>query len=264
VPPSAASARAGAADSAPRPFDDVGVVAAFAARELVSHARAPARVPGRFDEQPADVGVADFGDRPARAALAGRTFRWHQADEAHERLHGLKAREVADPDGESQRGERVDVAQAAQATDEVTDRFVVRDVGELALELLDAVDEIDRVQVGRGTPAAAPCSKDWLPSHMRRAAATTGPGRGGRGAARTAHPRAVAHAVEPGVLVRADEIADTFKLDARSRIPSSSTLGGGSVPTRRLGAAESFGKQYRIGTAGLDRVRPQTTRKPRY
>src|SRR5437764_1975104 len=43
---------------APRALEDLGVLAALAARELIAAARRAPRVPGRFDEQPADVAGA--------------------------------------------------------------------------------------------------------------------------------------------------------------------------------------------------------------
>src|SRR5919106_2579632 len=78
-------------------------------------ARPPARMPGRLDQEPADVAVADLGDRALPALLAGGVLAGHQADEGHELLRTCEAAEAADLDQEREREQRVDATQAAQA-----------------------------------------------------------------------------------------------------------------------------------------------------
>jgi hypothetical protein len=68
--------------AAPGALDDDGVLAALAAGELVADRRPAARVPGRLDQQSADVAVADLGDRPLPALVAGGVLRGDKSDEA--------------------------------------------------------------------------------------------------------------------------------------------------------------------------------------
>jgi len=59
--------------AAPGALDHDGVLAALAARELIADVGAAACVPGRLDQQPTYVRVADLGDRslpPLRARRA--------------------------------------------------------------------------------------------------------------------------------------------------------------------------------------------------
>ena len=124
---------------------------ALAARELVGDGGTPPCVPGGLDEQPADVAVADLRDRPAVWALAGGVLGRDEADERHELRGRLEAREVADLDGDPERGERVDAAQAAQLGDELAPWSLLGRLANRALERLDApVDEIDGVLIPGG------------------------------------------------------------------------------------------------------------------
>jgi hypothetical protein len=79
-------------------------------------------MPGGLDQEPADVAVADLGDRPLPAVLAGGVLRGHETDEGHELLGGAEATEVADLGDQAERGRRVDAAQAPQPGDELTPR----------------------------------------------------------------------------------------------------------------------------------------------
>src|SRR5438094_4134557 len=54
----------------PGAFDHERVLAALAAGELVADLRVSPCVPGRLDQQPPDVTVADLGDRSLSALLA--------------------------------------------------------------------------------------------------------------------------------------------------------------------------------------------------
>src|SRR5262249_56047053 len=82
--------------AAPGAFDHGGVLAALATRELVANGRPAARVPGRLDQQPAHMCVADLGDRALPALLTGGALGGHEADESHELLGAAEAAEVAD------------------------------------------------------------------------------------------------------------------------------------------------------------------------
>src|SRR6266516_6911606 len=64
--------------AAPGALNDDGVLAALAAGELVADRRPAARVPGRLDQQPADMAVADLGDRSLPPLLARGALRGHQ------------------------------------------------------------------------------------------------------------------------------------------------------------------------------------------
>ncbi len=60
--------------AAPCALDHKGVLAALAAREVIADARAAACVPGRLDQQPTHVRVADLGDRALPPLLARRAL----------------------------------------------------------------------------------------------------------------------------------------------------------------------------------------------
>src|SRR6266498_1971779 len=134
--------------AAPGAFDVGRVLAALAAGELVADRRPPAGVPGRLDQQPADVRVADLGDRALPALLAAGALRGDEADEGHELGSGLEAIEVADLGDERERGQGVDPTQATQPADERPPRLLLGGLADRLLQLLDSrVDEIDRVHV---------------------------------------------------------------------------------------------------------------------
>ena len=82
--------------AAPGALEHGRVLAAAAAGELVADLRPPAGVPGRLDQQPADVAVADFRDRALAAVIAGGMLGGHEADEGHQLLGAGEAAEVAD------------------------------------------------------------------------------------------------------------------------------------------------------------------------
>src|SRR5439155_2406538 len=100
--------------AAPGALDDDRVLAALAAGELVADLRPTPCVPGRLDEQPTDVAVADLGDRPLSALLAAGVLRGRETDEGDHFLCAAEAAEVADLGDERECGQRVDPAQAAQ------------------------------------------------------------------------------------------------------------------------------------------------------
>src|SRR5947209_14543153 len=80
--------------AAPGALDHDGVLAALAAGELVADLRPPARVPGRLDQQPTHMAVADLGDRALPSLLARGVLAGHEADEGHQLLRGPEAVEV--------------------------------------------------------------------------------------------------------------------------------------------------------------------------
>src|SRR5204863_143512 len=63
---------------------------------LVADTRPAACVPGRFDQQPAHVRVADLADRALPALLARGALGGNETDEAHELFRAVEAAEVAD------------------------------------------------------------------------------------------------------------------------------------------------------------------------
>src|SRR2546430_7082940 len=79
--------------------------------------RVMAIVPGGFDEDASDMGIASFRDRAAGLLRATGVLGRHESDEAHEARGGGKAARVAEFGGDGQRGEIVDTAEAAQAFD---------------------------------------------------------------------------------------------------------------------------------------------------
>ena len=94
-------------------------------------------VPGGLDKQPARVGVAGFGDGPARVARPGLGFAWHQAQIRADR----GAREpmpVADLHTQRKCGQCPDAPQAAKASDDICPAEVACHLGDLAIEQLAA------------------------------------------------------------------------------------------------------------------------------
>jgi hypothetical protein len=61
------------------------------------------RVPGGFDQRPADVAVADFRDQPAALRFAGGVLGRDQPDKCREPLGGPKPAEIADLADEPER-----------------------------------------------------------------------------------------------------------------------------------------------------------------
>ena len=85
------------------------------ATERVAEKRMMPIVPGGFDEDAAQMGIAGFGDRAAHLPGAAGVFGRHQPDEAHHARGGGKAARIAEFGGDGQRGEVVDAAETAQA-----------------------------------------------------------------------------------------------------------------------------------------------------
>jgi hypothetical protein len=74
-------------------------------------------MPGGFDEDPTQMGVAGFGDRAPDPIRAAGVFGGHEAHERHRARRGGKAAGVAEFSGTGERREVVDPAEAAQALD---------------------------------------------------------------------------------------------------------------------------------------------------
>ena len=101
----------------PGDLDDVGWLSVLAAAERLSLRGRAAVVPGGLDQQPAGVPRAGLGDRALPALLTAGVLRRGQAEVAHQ-LPGLgEPLKLADLGAQSDRGERVDPAQAAQPGD---------------------------------------------------------------------------------------------------------------------------------------------------
>src|SRR5262249_50367236 len=122
------------------------LLAGVGAGGVVAEPRPPARVPGRLDQQAANVAVADLGDRALAALLTGGVLRGHEADEGHELLGAREAAEVADLSDERERGQRVDAAQTTQPRHQLPPRALLSRLPDRLLERLDAaVDAVDGV-----------------------------------------------------------------------------------------------------------------------
>lgn len=200
--------------AAPRALDDERVLAALATLKLVADARPAARVPGRLDEQASHMGIADLGDRALPALVARGALGGDEADEGHELLRPLEAREVADLDGKCECGQRVDTAQAAQPADERAPRPLLGALADRLLERTDAVvDEVERVQVGvegelLGGKREALLGEPAAPGHGPGASRHEPP----VAQAELGEAMAVAHAVEARRLAGAHEIAGRLLL----------------------------------------------------
>src|SRR5256886_13879079 len=130
--------------AAPAALNHDGVLAALAAREFVADLRPTPCVPGRLDQQPADVAVADLGDRALPSLLTAGGVRGHQADERHELLGGGEAVEVADLGHQCGRCHRFHPRQTTQPNDQPTPRLLLPGLADRTLQLPDPpVDEAD-------------------------------------------------------------------------------------------------------------------------
>ncbi len=136
---------------------------ALAAGELVADGWPPAGVPGRFDQQPAHVAVADFRDRALSALLAGGALRGHEPDEGHQLRGRPEAVEVADLSDEGERGQRVDPTQATQPRDQ-------RGVTAPARPCRGSRAPAGRSARRRGRPRAGRCRRSAAERRTRSAA----------------------------------------------------------------------------------------------
>lgn len=106
-------------------------------------------VPGGFDEQPAGVLVAAFGDVPAVLLVAGGVLRRGQAEVAHQLARRGEAPDVADLGEQTERRPRRDRAKAAQPCDRVRPRVARRDLlefviddGDLCVEAVEVAEHV--------------------------------------------------------------------------------------------------------------------------
>src|SRR5712692_1601328 len=230
--------------AAPGPLDVGRGLAALASGELVADRRPAAGVPGRFDQQPAHVRVADLRDRPLSSLLAGGVLRWDEADKRHELLGRLEAVEVADLADQRQRGQRVDPAQAPQSSDQRAPRLLLGGLTDGALELLDpSVDEIDRVQIA----VEGLLLRGQLEALLGKPAAPRNSPRAGRQPPSVTQtelrkPVPVAHPIKARVLTRAHQI--TGRLQLRCRY----------VNWLQQPAREQAGQLARVPAVGLDPI----------
>ena len=116
-------------------------------------------VPGGLDEEPSHVGVAGLGDGALAALVSRAAFAGNEPDEGHQPPGRGEAFEVVQLDGEADRGDRVDAAEAAQRGDGggisrvESEAFEVDDQG---LESLFDVVDGEEV-VGRRRPSRRGC-----------------------------------------------------------------------------------------------------------
>jgi hypothetical protein len=158
-----------------------------------------------------------FGDRPLPSLLSGAALAGHEPDEAHERLGRLETGEVADLHHDPERGQRVDPAQAAQPGDQAGPLALLGDIGEPAVERLDAaVDQVERLQVA----IERELLRGLVEALLAEPLAPPGPPRLERHPPAVAQhelrqPMAVAHPIEARRLARPDQVADRLQLDGR-------------------------------------------------
>jgi hypothetical protein len=120
----------------------------LAALERGALAGRAAVVAGRLDEEPACVAGAGLGDRALPSLLAGAVFGGDEPEVVHQLRGALEAGEVADLGAQSDRGERVDAAQAAQPRDRLGPRRERDELAEQPLDRVAARDQrVDRAQV---------------------------------------------------------------------------------------------------------------------
>jgi hypothetical protein len=106
-------------------------------------------VPGRFDEHPAEMRVAGFGDATLRAFRPARVLRGDEADESHRRGGGGKATRVAQLRRDREGGEVVDAAEAPEPRDPWTQRLKIEQRTEIRFDVTEAGNHfIDRAQIG--------------------------------------------------------------------------------------------------------------------
>ncbi|MGH7485363.1 MAG: hypothetical protein ACREMY_07115, partial [bacterium] len=75
---------------APGALDHRRVSPSLSPGQLIADPGLEPGVPGGLDQEAANVGVADLGDRTPRTLLPRGMLAWHQSDEAHEPLGPLK------------------------------------------------------------------------------------------------------------------------------------------------------------------------------
>jgi hypothetical protein len=85
-----------------------------------ARAQRPALVPGGFDEQATSVRAARLRDRTLVTSLTGGVLARHQSEEGSERPRP-EALPVAELDGEGERGQGADAAQADEPADDVSE-----------------------------------------------------------------------------------------------------------------------------------------------
>src|ERR671917_246386 len=129
---------------APRDRAGARVLALLAGAQLRGDPRPAPGVFGRLDQQPARVLGTGLGDLALAALLVGAALGGHEAEEGAELAGVAKPLEVADLGAESDGGQGVDAAEAAQAGDRLRPRA-------LGGELLErGVDGVAQLLLGNG------------------------------------------------------------------------------------------------------------------
>jgi hypothetical protein len=106
-------------------------------------------LPGGFAQDPAQMGVAGFGDRAARLFGAARVFGGHEAGKRPHPWRRGEAAGVAEFGGDGEGGEIVDAAETAQALDACAERLDGEQIAEVGIDGLQPAEGFgDRTDVG--------------------------------------------------------------------------------------------------------------------
>ena len=137
---------------APGGLQDVVALACLAPRERGSPARRARVVVRRLDEQPAGMRGAGLGDRPLRGTLARLVQRGREPEPGGQLRGALEAPPVVHLEVQGEGRERVDAAEAAQASDGRPEGILERQLREPLVEDLaageKAIDGGQTVEVG--------------------------------------------------------------------------------------------------------------------
>src|SRR5262245_45739191 len=101
----------------PRLVDRGGRCAALPALESVADERTMAIVPGGFDQDPSQMSIAGFGNRPARMFGTAGMFGRHESDKGHRAGRGRESTGITQFGGDRECGQIIDAAKAPQTLD---------------------------------------------------------------------------------------------------------------------------------------------------
>jgi hypothetical protein len=129
-------------------------------------------MPGRLDEETADVAISGLGDRSATLSLPSGAFQRNQSEISHEPTRGLKTPEVMELGDDPNGGERVDPTETSKPRDGLAVRILqghLRQLGIQAREPLGTLidgEEIIFKDCLAGTILKRECAQ---PSHVSSA-----------------------------------------------------------------------------------------------
>ena len=130
-------------------LDDGGRRAALPVAERVPEKGMMPIVPGRFDEDPAQVGIAGFGDVATRPGGATRVLGRDEAGEGHDPRRRGKPAGIAEFGGDRQGREIVDAAETPEPLDARSQRLDRQQVAQFGIDRLEAADRfIDGADIG--------------------------------------------------------------------------------------------------------------------